>query len=118
MAPVQVDRASPRRSDGMHVKKPSRSKKTSAIPKTRRTAAQLTAMLDKACDQLELLQRKKIDLEARCWRAESAGRSGIALSLVMQLNTVAEVRRCYYKVAEKLAEKLQEHPDVAEGIAV
>ena len=103
MAPVRFDQSSSRRSDHLP-----------AIQKTRRTAHQLTVMLDKACDQLELLQRKIIDLNSRLSRAENTGHFSIVNSLFMQLKTVAEVRRCYYKVAEKLAEQLQEHQDVAQ----
>ena len=65
------------------------------------------AMLDKACDQLLVLDRREYELQQRYLRAKSSGRLSFGYSLRLQLSTTAATKRQYYMAAERLAEVLK-----------
>ena len=81
-------------------------KSTTAL-KPLRSSDHLAMMLNKACDQLQLLEGRQIDLQRRRDRALVAGQHRFSVSLMIQIRTITEIRRCYYNAADKIAETLR-----------
>ena len=79
---------------------------------TKRTSAHqrlalLQKLLDKACDQLVVLDEREGDLRRRYKQARASVRQSARYSLFLQLGTVAAVKKRYYDVASRLAEDLK-----------
>ena len=100
MAPVTELNRQPKK---IQVQEP----KSTPIKKPCRCYKRLSAMLNKACDQMELLEGRRLDLQRRCDRAEAAGQRTFVVSLKIQIHTVTNMRRCYYDAAAKIAEELK-----------